>query len=315
MRDGTFGVTSRVDPFEDALVEALESHRFDQVKTIQWRNRNLDFASVDCAQGEPRPAAGSTSLTKAPPSEDVTALDIAVRDESVRALADAHQRVALLWDICQVPDYSQDRTCQSRRAGRHPLQFHCPRGRSSPMSGSPARSPMPTAPTATSTRSPTASPTSAPGRSPPIGLTGFAIRRIGRNGTRAIEDRLSDALHERLTGRFIDRRTSVLMRRLKENAMLEAEITTTGDVLVEGQHVGQLDGFRFAPDPSADGPTARRSGSPPRKRLPARSPSAAERVATANNADLIVSNDGMLRLARFGDRAARRGRRSAEAAG
>src|SRR5207244_6119817 len=47
MRDGTFGVTSRVDPFEDALVEALESHRFDQVKTIQWRNRNLDFASVD----------------------------------------------------------------------------------------------------------------------------------------------------------------------------------------------------------------------------------------------------------------------------
>src|SRR6266581_5584583 len=47
MRDGTFGVTSRVDPFEDALVEALESHRFDQVKTIQWRNRNLDFASVE----------------------------------------------------------------------------------------------------------------------------------------------------------------------------------------------------------------------------------------------------------------------------
>src|SRR6476660_9356294 len=46
MRDGTFGVTSRVDPFEDALVEALESHRFDQVKTIQWRNRNLDFASL-----------------------------------------------------------------------------------------------------------------------------------------------------------------------------------------------------------------------------------------------------------------------------
>src|SRR6476469_2643925 len=50
--------------------------------------------------------------------------------------------------------------------------------------------------------------------------------------TRAIEDRLSDALHERLTQRFIDRRTSVLMRRLKENAMLEAEITPTGDVLV-----------------------------------------------------------------------------------
>src|SRR5690606_26813394 len=62
--------------------------------------------------------------------------------------------------------------------------------------------------------------------------------------TRDIEDRLSDALHERLTQRFVDRRTSVLMKRLRENAMLEAEITGTGAVLVEGQHVGELHGFR-----------------------------------------------------------------------
>jgi ATP-dependent RNA helicase SUPV3L1/SUV3 len=46
LRDGTFGVTSRVDPFEDALVEALESHRFEPVKTVQWRNRDLDFSSL-----------------------------------------------------------------------------------------------------------------------------------------------------------------------------------------------------------------------------------------------------------------------------
>src|ERR1700688_386479 len=105
MRDGTFGVTSRVDPFEDALVEALESHRFDQVKTIQWRNRNLDFASVDALKASLDRPPSRDGLTKAPPSEDVTALDNAVRDESVRALAAGHERVALLWDICQIPDY------------------------------------------------------------------------------------------------------------------------------------------------------------------------------------------------------------------
>src|SRR5690606_36453817 len=54
--------------------------------------------------------------------------------------------------------------------------------------------------------------------------------------TREIEDRLSDALHERLTKRFVDRRTSVLMRRLRENAMLEAEINPSGEVVVEGHH-------------------------------------------------------------------------------
>ena len=55
---------------------------------------------------------------------------------------------------------------------------------------------------------------------------------------------MSDALHERLTKRFVDRRTSVLMRRLRENAMLEAEISVNGDVFVEGHHIGQLAGFR-----------------------------------------------------------------------
>jgi len=69
---------------------------------------------------------------------------------------------------------------------------------------------------------------------------------------RQVEDKLSDALHERLAQRFIDRRTSVLMRRLRENKMLEAEITTTGDVTVEGQHIGHLHGFHFVPDPQAD---------------------------------------------------------------
>src|SRR6202045_3282859 len=68
MRDGTFGVTSRVDPFEDALVEALESHRFDQVKTIQWRNRNLDFASIDALKASLELPPARDSLTKAPRS-------------------------------------------------------------------------------------------------------------------------------------------------------------------------------------------------------------------------------------------------------
>ncbi len=75
--------------------------------------------------------------------------------------------------------------------------------------------------------------------------------------TREIEDRLSDALHERLTKRFVDRRTSVLMRRLRENAMLEAEISPAGDVIVEGHNVGQLEGFRFTADVQAEGPDAK----------------------------------------------------------
>src|SRR6185503_3765813 len=75
--------------------------------------------------------------------------------------------------------------------------------------------------------------------------------------TRGVEDKLSDALHERLAERFVDRRTSVLMQRLRENAMLDPEIKKTGDVVVEGHVIGRLDGFVFAPDASSGGSEAK----------------------------------------------------------
>jgi ATP-dependent RNA helicase SUPV3L1/SUV3 len=73
-----------------------------------------------------------------------------------------------------------------------------------------------------------------------------------RGETRAVEDRLSDALHARLTQRFVDRRTSVLMRRLKQRESLVANVTETGEVSIDDQFIGRLEGFRFRLDPSAD---------------------------------------------------------------
>src|SRR5690606_25338389 len=64
---------------------------------------------------------------------------------------------------------------------------------------------------------------------------------------RSIEDRLSDALHERLTQRFVDRRSTKLARRLDDGEDLLAAVTRAGDVLVEGECVGRIEGFRFAP--------------------------------------------------------------------
>jgi ATP-dependent RNA helicase SUPV3L1/SUV3 len=102
-------------------------------------------------------------------------------------------------------------------------------------------------------------------------------------------------LHERLTGRFVDRRTSVLMRRLKENAMLEAEITDAGDVLVEGQHVGMLSGFRFAPDPNADGPDGKALRAAAQKALAGEIARRAEKASAAPNPDFVLAADGSLR--------------------
>ncbi len=112
---------------------------------------------------------------------------------------------------------------------------------------------------------------------------------------RRVEDSLSDALHERLAQRFVDRRTSVLMRRLRENAMLEAEITSGGDVMVEGQHVGHLSGFRFSPDPQAAGEAAKALGAAAQKALAGEIESRAARVHEAVDEAFVLANDGVIR--------------------
>src|SRR5439155_3868193 len=69
---------------------------------------------------------------------------------------------------------------------------------------------------------------------------------------RGIEDRLSDALHESITQRFVDRRSAFLIRQLASAGELMAAVSMAGEVLVEGAYVGRLDGLRFVPD-SVDG--------------------------------------------------------------
>src|SRR2546423_9433616 len=70
--------------------------------------------------------------------------------------------------------------------------------------------------------------------------------------TRAVEDRLSDALHDKLTQRFIDRRTSLLMRHLRDEEQLSLQVDETGAVRLGSEQLGKLEGFVFTPDPRAD---------------------------------------------------------------
>lgn len=69
-----------------------------------------------------------------------------------------------------------------------------------------------------------------------------------RDRTRALEDRLSDVLHERLTARFVDRKTTALLRSLHDREATMAEVAPDGIVTVDGETVGHMEGVRFAPD-------------------------------------------------------------------
>src|SRR6516165_1230 len=104
-RNGTFGTTGRCPPFEPDLIQALESHRFEPIRVLQWRNTALDYSSLGALQASLAASPSVTGLTRVPITEDILVLEQASRDDTVRALAVSPHAVERLWEVCQVPDY------------------------------------------------------------------------------------------------------------------------------------------------------------------------------------------------------------------
>jgi ATP-dependent RNA helicase SUPV3L1/SUV3 len=294
MRDGTFGVTGRVDPFPPPLVEAIESHRFEPVRTLQWRNDALDFASISALKASLDQPAQFEGLTKAPPADDQTALETLSRDDEVRERSRKPDQVKRLWEVCRLPDYRKIAPAQHAQLVGEIFGFIADGGAVPDdwMAGQIRY--------ANRTEGDIDTLSS---RIAHIRTWTFVANQpdwvsdppTWREEAKAVEDALSDALHERLTKRFVDRRTSVLMRRLRENTMLEAEITPTGDVLVEGHHVGALSGFRFTPDIQAEGADAQALRNAAQKALATAIVDRAERLARAGDGEIVLSSDAYLR--------------------
>ena len=251
MNDGSFGTTAGVGALAPDVVEAIENHRFPALKHINWRNSDLVFNSLGAlirSLDQPPPAHG---LLRARDAEDYLTLKALAQDEAVAALATNPDAVRLLWQVCQIPDYRKIMAdAHVRLLGR--IYRYLAQG---------------------------------DGRLPKDWIEGLVTRldrgdgdidtlvaRIAhtrtwtyiahRTGwlddaagwqarTRAIEDRLSDALHDRLTQRFVDRRAALLARRMKHDGDLVASVESDGEVAVEGHFIGRLEGFRFVADDAA----------------------------------------------------------------
>ena len=302
-RDGTFGVTGHAEPLSDEWVEQLETHSFAPVRSMQWRNRELSFDSVETlirTLERPAPLVEHRTgglqgpvLTKAPQATDQRALELMVRDEGVAERATTRERVELLWNVAQIPDYprvapqahaqilaniykdivdlghvdeawlaNQVRQCDDLTGDIDALSNRIAHIRTWTFVGHKSE--------------------------------WLADPATWARETRAVEDRLSDALHERLTKRFVDRRTSVLMRRLRENATMEAEIGPDGTVSVEGHDVGRLSGFRFTAD-GVEGPDAKAARAAASKALAPEIERRADRLGASANGDFALGLDGSLR--------------------
>jgi len=255
MKDGTFGTTADCPPMSPTLIEAIETHRFDPINRLYWRNSTLDFTSPKALLNSllaPPPRPGLTSGRVA---SDLATLDTLAYDPDILKVATTRSRTKLLWEVCQIPDFrklgddTHTRLCARlffliQEYGAIPanwLENHI----------------------ANFARTDGDIDTLMH-RLSGVRVCSYVAARTdwSRNASawqdraREVEDMLSDALHERLTARFVDRRATTLLRRLDDETdrKLLSAITAEGDIIVEGHPIGRMHGFALKPDESLTGP-------------------------------------------------------------
>jgi ATP-dependent RNA helicase SUPV3L1/SUV3 len=252
-RDGTFGtlgLSEESGGLSDEEITAIEEHRFRPLDWVYWRNAELDFTDIRTLIASLEEKPDDPMLRPAPEAIDLAVLKLIAEDPAVAAKKGAQAR--RLWAVCGLPDFRKVGPMHHSRMVRRLFSYigeggHVPHewfaaevSRLDNMSGDIE---------------------ALADRLAGIRSWAYIAHRSDwlkepvkwAERTREVEARLSDALHERLTQRFVDRRTAVLVRDIgaRGSDALPVTVAADGEVSVGPEPIGHLSGFDFRVDPSA----------------------------------------------------------------
>jgi ATP-dependent RNA helicase SUPV3L1/SUV3 len=248
MNDGTFGTTIDVNGLDPEVVEAIEEHRFDPLRDIQWRNSDLDYRSVTALLASLNEPPPHMALQRVREQDDQLALQTLSQNSAFLSRLRSPERVRLLWEVCQVPDFRKTMTEEHTQLLTHLFEHLTQGGERLPEDWIETH--------VKRLEHFDGDIDTLMARIAHVRTWTYISHRPGwiqraahwQERARAIEDRLSDALHHRLTQRFVDRRAALLVRRLRDEGEMTTSVAEAGEVTVEGEHLGRIEGFRFVPD-------------------------------------------------------------------
>jgi ATP-dependent RNA helicase SUPV3L1/SUV3 len=246
---GTLGLTEESGGFSEEEVAAIEEHRFRALDSVYWRNAELDFSDVRALIRSLEAKSDDPLLRPAPEAIDLAVLKLIAEDPAIAAKRGLAAR--RLWAVCGLPDFRKIGPMHHSRMVRRLFSYigeggHIPHewfaaevARLDNMSGDIE---------------------ALADRLAGIRSWAYIAHRADwlrepakwAERTREVEARLSDALHERLTQRFVDRRTAVLVRDIGARGAdaLPVTVAADGEVSVGPEPIGHLTGFEFRVDPS-----------------------------------------------------------------
>jgi ATP-dependent RNA helicase SUPV3L1/SUV3 len=252
-KDGTFGTLGLSEDsggFSEEEVEAIEDHRFRPLDSVYWRNADLDFLDVGTLIRSLETKSADPLLRSAPEAIDLAVLKLVAEDPAVIAKKGAQAR--RLWAVCGLPDFRKVGPMHHARMVRR-LYSYIGEGGHIPHEWFAAE--------VARLDNVTGDIEALADRLAGIRSWAYIAHRADwlkepakwADRTRLVEARLSDALHERLTQRFVDRRTAVLVRDIgaRGSDALPVTVAADGEVSVGPEPIGHLTGFDFRVDPNA----------------------------------------------------------------
>ena len=294
MNDGTFGTTGDAGPLDADLVAKVEAHQFEPVAQARWRNPALDFGSLGGlirSLDQPPPL---DCLQRSRDSDDYLALKSLANNLEVRDHATHAGALRRLWQICQIPDFRKTLHDNHVRLLAQIFHYLAPEEGRLPADW--------VARQLTQIERVEGDIDTLAMRLAHIRTWTYVSHRVEwledarhwQERARAIEDRLSDALHERLTQRFVDRRSALLVRSLQGSGELEAVLNADGDLLVADQFLGRLNGLTFTADAAAFGPEGRALRAAANRTLGQAIDQRAHKLLAATDAELSLGDDAGL---------------------
>ena len=291
-RNGSFGVVEDYLNFEEDTIEQIETHSFMSLRNIWWRNTELNFNSLNNLVRSLEAPPPFNFMRKKVGALDAICLNHLSEQDSIKNKIDSRETLSLLWNICQIPDFSNslssmhfnllEKTFELLLIGKLDNDW---------MNSQISRHDRVDGEIDTLLN-----------RISNIRTWTFITNRKNwldeadywQAQAKAIEDKLSDELHDRLTQRFVDKKIVILNKTMKEHHNLEAVIRLDGKVFVEEEEVGTLNGFDFIPYLS-EGEKAATILTAARKILPKEIERRVRELLISDNAAFKFNSDGTIR--------------------
>ena len=241
--DGGFGTTGECESLNSDEIEKIEKHHLPETKTIYWRNSNLDFKNPENLISSLELKPNKKNLLRTNDSLDESVLRFFLKKGANNIIY--HKNLEILWECCQIPDFEKKAYGQHINVVDKVFQFLTTRKKRIPS---------------------TFMKEQLKGLEKDHGNVDLLSHRLSNvrtwsyvankknwvensdywvQLTKSIEDKLSDKLHDELTKSFIDKKISILSRSLKQDLVLNTEISDENKIYIDSQLIGELKGLKF----------------------------------------------------------------------